>query len=100
LLDEALGLVLEFGDGVSVPPVCVVAVLVEVAAAGIEAAAYQFVSEFAGKVGTLHVRVRQFVTTDSTEGAIGEIFRHLRWVEDGSLHDSGWEHDLIAYEGD
>ena len=40
--------------------------------------------------------MRELVATDRAEGAVAEILRYARIVEDWVLHDTGGENDLIA----
>jgi hypothetical protein len=40
--------------------------------------------------------MRELVATDRAEGAVAEILRYGRVVEDWVLHDTGGENDLIA----
>jgi hypothetical protein len=40
--------------------------------------------------------MRELVATDRAEGAIAEVLRYARIVEDWMLHDTGGENDLIA----
>ncbi len=76
LVDEAIGALLEIGDRLVRPPVCVVAVLVVVAAGGVEG-------------------VGELVAGDRPEGTVTEVLRHVD-VEDGELHYTGRKDDLIA----
>ena len=76
LVYEALGAILEGGDGGVGPPVCVVAVLVVVAACRVEG-------------------VAELVARDGAEGAVGHVRRDVD-VEDGELHDPGWEDNFVA----
>jgi hypothetical protein len=40
--------------------------------------------------------MRELMATDRAEGAVAEILRYARIVEDWMLHDAGGENDLIA----
>jgi hypothetical protein len=40
--------------------------------------------------------MRELVATDGAEGAVAEILRYTRIVEDRMLHDTGGENNLIA----
>jgi hypothetical protein len=40
--------------------------------------------------------MRKLVATDRAKGAVAEILRYARVVEDWVLHDTGGENDLIA----
>jgi hypothetical protein len=76
LLHEALRARLERRHGPVRPPVGVVAVLVVMAAGGVEG-------------------VRQLVAGHGPEGPVGEVLWHVD-VEDGELHDAGGEDDFVA----
>ena len=74
--DEATGASIEGRDGRGGPPVSVVAVLIVVAAGAVEG-------------------VGELVAGDGAEGAVAEVCRDV-YVEDGELHNAGWEDDFVA----
>lgn len=77
LLHEAVCLVLEGLDSGLIPPVAIVTILVIVPAGRIKG-------------------VRQLVSCNCAEGSIGQVLGKGGIVEDGSLHDTSRENDLVA----
>src|SRR5689334_22600441 len=75
LLNKAFCTLFEGFDCLFSPPICIVSVLVIVAASGIEG-------------------VRELVTRDCAECAVAKILWRVD-VKDGKLHYSGWENNLI-----
>lgn len=92
-MDKALCFVLEGFDGAIVPPVCEVAGLVVVTSHGIESWLIQlrYIHAFLTRL-----TVRELMSTHRSERTVAQVLRYAWVVEDGSLHNAGRKHYLIA----